>query len=129
MNNPEFPDTSSNIYVICRDDRDYSNLQSSIGLDLRVIALKTAIVNSNSIMEAALLSHAILRNYNLNKDEKKRTFGNIIDAWKKDQQGKQELRHYLRLLKWFNFARNHIHLSKITKNESYFEDMCKKELK
>lgn len=100
-----------------------------IGLDLRVIALKTAIVNSSSIMEAALLSHAISRNYKLNKDEKKRTFGNIIGAWEKEQKGKQEPGHFLSLLKWFNSARSHIHLSKITKNDSYFEDMCKKELK
>lgn len=101
----------------------------NIGFDLRAIALKTALVNSSSIMEAALLSHAIARNYKLPADEKKRTFGVVLGAWEKDLEGKEELGNNLRPLKRFNLERNHIHLSNITKNESYFEDMCKKESK
>lgn len=80
-------------------------------------------------MEAALLSHAISRNYKLPKDEKRRTFGTVLRAWENDDEGKEELGNYLRPLKRFNLERNHIHLSNITKNESYYEDMCKEESK
>lgn len=100
-----------------------------INFDLRAMALKTAIINSSSIMEGALLSHAISRKYKLPSDEKKCTFGIILGAWEKDGQGKIELGNYLRPLKRFHSERNHIHLSNITKNESYFEDLCIKESK
>lgn len=100
-----------------------------IGFDLRAIALKTAIINSSSIMEAALLSHAIARKYKLPNNEKHRTFGNVLKAWELDEIGKNELGKYLILLKRFHSERNHIHLSIITKNDNYFKDLCEKESK
>jgi len=100
-----------------------------ISFDLRASFIKSAIISASCIMEAVLLFHAQKRNYkDLHKNEEKRTFGNIINAWKKDSNGSKEIGgQNLELLEVFLNVRNHIHISKSAKNEHVTKKLGEKE--
>jgi len=56
-----------------------------IGLSVRAGALKAATLVCASIAEAALRAHAEARNYPLNPNPRRRTFGALIGAWQSPQ--------------------------------------------
>ena len=92
-------------------------------LSVRAGAIKAALLICGSIVEAALLAHALKRRYqHLAKDSKKRMFGNIIHAWKNDRNGSTEISPFLSSVEELCDIRNHIHLEKIASSEDAFYD-------
>lgn len=91
-----------------------------LGSGVRAGALKAALLMYASIVEGVLLAHALKRKYKLAKNPKKRTFGNILQAWKNDVNGKIELDAILTQLESLSNIRNHIHLEKISSSEEDF---------
>lgn len=84
-----------------------------LGLSVRAGAVKAAVLLAASICEAVLRSHAEKRDYALNPDPKKRTFGNVLGAWK-DAAGAPypDVAPIWEILQELHAVRNNIHLYK-----------------
>jgi hypothetical protein len=62
-----------------------------LGLSVRAGAIKAAVLMAGSIIEAALRAIAETRGYELNKDPRRRTFGNVLNAWQQDGNPKPDV--------------------------------------
>jgi hypothetical protein len=82
------------------------------GLSVRAGAVKAAILVATSIIEAALRTLAEMRGYPLNKDPKKRTFGNVIRAWEDGGIPRPDVTAIWPSVKAMHETRNFVHLHK-----------------
>lgn len=100
-----------------------------LSYDLRVGAIKAILLVASSIVEEALLSHAIKRNYLLPSNENERTFGVIIGAWREIGWKDIDERNAKRIM-WLNHMRNNVHLHRIIKSKKdLYEQISKQEKK
>ena len=83
-----------------------------LGLSVRAGAVKAAILVAASIIEAALRTLAELRGYPLNKDPRRRTFGNVIAAWEDAGAPRQDVEAIWPNVKSMHEVRNFVHLHK-----------------
>lgn len=83
-----------------------------LGLSVRAGAVKAAVLVAASIVEAALRSLAEIRSYPLNKDLKRRTFGNVIHAWEDNGTPRPEVAAIWPSVKALHETRNFVHLHK-----------------
>lgn len=83
-----------------------------LGLSVRAGAVKAAVLMSASILEAALRSIAEARGYALNKDPRRRTFGNVLSAWEADGKPRQDVAAVWSEIRSVHQARNFVHLHK-----------------
>lgn len=83
-----------------------------LSLTVRVGAIKAAILLCGSIAEAALRAHAEKRGYKLPKDEKQRTFGRVLSAWKLSSNGRPQpdIEEIWDKLQELKSIRNNVHL-------------------
>jgi hypothetical protein len=86
-------------------------------LSLRAGAIKVAILLCASIAEAALRAHAEHRDYPLSSDPKKRTFGNVLKAWKDcEKQPRTDVAPIWDKLMDLYDSRNNVHLHEAAVN-------------
>lgn len=83
-----------------------------LGLSVRAGAVKAAILIASSIVEAALRALAEMRGYPLNKDPRKRTFGNVINAWEEAGAPRPDVVAIWPYVKAMHETRNFVHLHK-----------------
>lgn len=84
-----------------------------LGLSVRAGAIKAALLVSASIAEAALRSHGERRGYRLHSDPHRRTFGNVLNAWRTSRRRpKRDVRHIWSELQNLRDTRNNVHLFK-----------------
>jgi hypothetical protein len=83
-----------------------------LGLSVRAGAVKAAVLVAASIVEAALRTLAEMRGYPLNKDPKRRTFGNVIRAWENNGTAMKEVACVWTSIKALHETRNFVHLHK-----------------
>lgn len=83
-----------------------------LGLSVRAGAVKAAVLVAASIVEAALRALAELRGYALNKDPRRRTFGNVIAAWEDGGAPRSEVAAIWPKVKSLHEVRNFVHLHK-----------------
>lgn len=83
-----------------------------LGLSVRAGAVKAAIMVAASIVEAALRALAELRGYQLNKDVRRRTFGNVIGAWEMSGTPQPDVAAVWENVKAMHQVRNFVHLHK-----------------
>jgi hypothetical protein len=83
-----------------------------IGLSVRAGAVKTAVMICGSIIEAVLRAHAEKRGIKLDKEPNRRTLGNVIYSWKKNEQQFSVIAPIWEDLKVLLDSRNDIHLYK-----------------
>lgn len=81
-----------------------------IGLSVRVGAIKAARLVIGSITEAALRSHAEKRGFKLSSNDRKKTLGKLLTAWK--EQSPVDSKEILALALKVHNARNDVHLYK-----------------
>lgn len=103
--------------------------EHAIGLSVRAGAVKAALLVAASIAEGALRSHAEKRGYRLNSNPNKRTFGNVLNAWKTSRgRPKRDVRHIWTELQNLRDTRNNVHLFKAASDPSAdFEQVLKDE--
>lgn len=94
-----------------------------IGLSVRAGALKTTTLLCASIAEAALRAHAEARGYALPQEERRRTFGAVLSAWKVNGQPRQELTGIWEKLDVLQSGRNNIHLYKVIQEGGDFYEL------
>ena len=83
-----------------------------LGLSVRAGAVKAAILVAASVIEAALRAHAELRGYSLNKDPRRRTFGNVIRAWEDAGAPHPDVAAIWAHVQAMHEVRNFVHLHK-----------------
>ncbi len=83
-----------------------------LGLSVRAGAVKAAILVAASIVEAALRALAELRGYTLNRDPRRRTFGNVIAAWEDSALPRPDVAVVWPQVKSLQEVRNFVHLHK-----------------
>lgn len=99
-----------------------------LGLSVRAGAVKAAILVAASIIEAALRALAEIRGYPLNKDPKKRTFGNVIYAWEEEGTPRQDVAAIWPSVKAMHEVRNFVHLHKAAMDaDAAWENLLKEE--
>jgi hypothetical protein len=84
--------------------------EHQLAFSLRAGAIKAAILISASISEAALRSHAERRGYALSPDLHRRTFGNVLKAWKISNRPRPDITPIWNELETLRLSRNRIHL-------------------
>jgi len=101
---------------------------SELGLSVRAGAVKAAILVAASIVEAALRTLAEMRGYPLNKDPKKRTFGNVIRAWEEAGVPRPDVATIWPSVKAMHEARNFVHLHKAASDtDAAWDNVLKEE--
>mgnify|MGYP001347553785 CR=1 FL=1 len=99
-----------------------------LGLSVRAGAVKAAILVAASIVEAALRALAELRGYPLNKDPRRRTFGNVIGAWESAGVPYPDVTGIWPNVKAMHEVRNFVHLHKAAGDaEAAWEVVLKEE--
>jgi hypothetical protein len=99
-----------------------------LGLSVRAGAVKAAILVAASIVEAALRTLAEMRGYPLNKDPRKRTFGNVIGAWEDAGAPRSDVATIWPNVKAMHEARNFVHLHKAAcDTEAAWDNVLKEE--
>lgn len=83
-----------------------------LGLSVRAGAVKAAVLIAASIVEAALRALAELRGYPLNKETRRRTFGNVIGAWEESGIPRPDVAAVWANIKAMHEVRNFVHLHK-----------------
>ena len=83
-----------------------------LGLSVRAGAVKAAVLVAASILEAALRALAEARGYALNKEPRRRTFGNVIRAWEIDDSPRLEVAAIWPDVRAVHEVRNLVHLHK-----------------
>ncbi len=83
-----------------------------LGLSVRAGAVKAAVLVAASILEAALRALAEARGYTLNADPRRRTFGNVIQAWKIRDAPRPEVAGIWSHVLAIHEVRNFVHLHK-----------------
>lgn len=83
-----------------------------LGLSVRAGAIKAALLLTASIAEAVLRAHAEKRSYPLAKDTKRRTFGNVLNAWKAGGKPRKDIAAIWSDLERLRDVRNNVHLFK-----------------
>lgn len=84
---------------------------------VRAGAIKASILLASSIAEAVLRAHAEKRQLPLNADEKRRTFGNVLNAWliqKNPDVPPPDIAQIWTELKDMQDSRNNVHLFKVS---------------
>lgn len=94
-----------------------------LDLSVRAGAIKGALLICASIAEAVLRAHAEQRKYPLNKDEKRRTFGDILNAWKDGGNPHRDIASIWDELQQLKSIRDNIHLFKAAMDPSSSVDM------
>lgn len=90
-------------------DPPYKN---QVNYTVRAGAIKAAILLAGSIAEAALRAHAEKRGYSLHNNLRKRTFGNVLAAWKSGGNPRSDVNAIWPDLETLQDTRNNIHLFK-----------------
>lgn len=85
---------------------------AELGLSVRAGAVKAAVLIAASILEAALRALAEARDYPLNADPRRRTFGNVIRAWEQDGAPRPVVAAIWPNVKAIHEVRNFVHLHK-----------------
>jgi hypothetical protein len=99
-----------------------------LGLSVRAGAVKAAILVAASIVEAALRTLAEMRGYPLNKDPKKRTFGNVIGAWEEAGAPRPDVAAIWPSVKAMHEVRNFVHLHKAASDtDAAWDNVLKEE--
>ncbi|MBA4381401.1 MAG: hypothetical protein C0406_02445 [Sideroxydans sp.] len=99
-----------------------------LGLSVRAGAVKAAILIAASIVEAALRALAELRGYPLNKDPRRRTFGNVIAAWEYAGTPRPDVAAIWPNVKAMHEVRNFVHLHKVASDaDAAWESVLKEE--
>lgn len=99
-----------------------------LGLSVRASAVKAAVLVAASIIEAALRALAELRKYPLKDDARRRTFGNVINAWEDSGLPHQDVAEIWSVVKAVHEVRNYVHLHKAAQeNEAAWENVLKNE--
>lgn len=99
-----------------------------IGLSVRAGALKSAILLSASIAEAALRAHAERRAYPLPNNPRRRTFGRVLAAWQlPDETPRPDLAAIWPILQALHLGRNNIHLYAAVEVGGNFYDLLQSE--
>ena len=83
-----------------------------LGLSVRAGAVKAAVLVAASILEAALRALAEKRGYPLNKDPRRRTFGNVIKAWEVEDNPRPDVASVWSQVLAVYEVRNYVHLHK-----------------
>ncbi len=83
-----------------------------LGLSVRAGAVKAAVLMAASILEAALRAIAEARAYELNKDPRRRTFGNVLRAWEHEGKPRGDVAAVWSEIKAVHEVRNFVHLHK-----------------
>jgi hypothetical protein len=86
--------------------------EQPLGLSVRAGAIKAMILLTSSIVEAALMSHAVERGYNLPAQVHRRTFGKVLEAWRVDDQPRPDVAGIWDDLRTLQSYRNHVHLKR-----------------
>lgn len=99
-----------------------------LGLSVRAGAIKAAILIAASIAEAALRAIAEIRSYPLNKEPRKRTFGNVIRAWEQNGIPRPEVSAIWPNVIAIHEVRNFVHLHKAAEEaDASWENVLKEE--
>lgn len=99
-----------------------------LGLSVRAAAVKAAVLIAASIIEAALRALAEAKNYPLNEEPRRRTFGNVIRAWEQNGAPRPEVADIWPAVKAMHEVRNFVHLHKAAKDgNAAWENMLKSE--
>ncbi|MBI3532616.1 MAG: hypothetical protein HY068_09150 [Burkholderiales bacterium] len=99
-----------------------------LGLSVRAGAVKAAVLIAASIVEAALRALAEQRGYPLNKDPRRRTFGNVIAAWEDAGTPRTDVAAIWSQVKSLHEVRNFVHLHKAAGSaEAAWENVLKDE--
>jgi hypothetical protein len=88
-----------------------------LSFSVRAGAVKAAVLIAASILEAALRALAEARNYPLNADQKRRTFGNVIHAWQENGLPRRDVEVIWNEITSIHEVRNFVHLHKAAKTE------------
>lgn len=99
-----------------------------LGLSVRAGAVKAAVLVAASIIEAALRALAELRGYPLKEDPRRRTFGNVINAWEENGIPRHEVTDIWSDVKAMHEVRNFVHLHKAAQeNEAAWGNVLQSE--
>lgn len=99
-----------------------------LGLSVRAGAVKAAVLVAASIIEAALRALAELRGYSLKEDPRRRTFGNVINAWEENGAPRDEVTDIWSDVKAMHEVRNFVHLHKAAQeNEGAWANVLQSE--
>gem|GEM_PF-1624990 len=99
-----------------------------LGLSVRAGAVKAAILVAASIVEAALRTLAELRGYPLNKEPRRRSFGNVIGAWEEAGAARPDVAAIWPSVKAMHEVRNFVHLHKAAGDvDAAWENVLKEE--
>lgn len=99
-----------------------------LGLSVRAGAVKAAVLVAASIIEAALRALAELRGYPLKEDPRRRTFGNVINAWEENGTPRHEVIDIWPDVKAMHEVRNFVHLHKAAQeNEAAWGNVLQSE--
>lgn len=99
-----------------------------LGLSVRAGAVKAAIMVAASIVEASLRTIAETRGYPLNKDPRRRTFGNVIAAWEEAGSPRPDVEAIWAQVKAMHGVRNFVHLHKAAADaDATWENVLKEE--
>lgn len=99
-----------------------------LDLSVRAGAVKALLLLCASIAEATLRAHAEARGYQLAKDPYKRTFGNVLGAWKTNRGPRPDVAAIADDLDHLRDVRNNIHLFKAANDPcADFDEVLKKE--
>jgi hypothetical protein len=98
-----------------------------LGLSVRAGAIKSATLLSASIAEAALRAHAEARNYPLDPNPRRRTFGNVLRAWKQNDAPRPDVAGIWPTLEEIHQGRNNIHLYAAAEAGADFYDVVESE--
>jgi hypothetical protein len=99
-----------------------------LGLSVRAGAVKAAVLIAASIIEAALRTLAEARNYPLNAEPHRRTFGNVIRAWEQNGAPRPDVTQIWPDVKAMHEVRNLVHLHKAAKDtDAEWENILRSE--
>ena len=99
-----------------------------LDLSLRAGAVRAAVLLCASMVEAVLRDHAEKRGYSLKADPRRRTFGNVLSAWRPSGIPRPEIAAFDSALTNLHVFRNTIHLHQAANNPAaYWNQVLKQE--